>query len=113
SFEGIGAYVAQEDGVFRIVTPMHGSPAEAAGLVAGDIVLAVNGEDVTGQAEWEIISKIRGPAGTSITLSILHPDAEEPVDIVVERGTIEIESVLWSPIPGTDLVYLQITQFAD
>lgn len=113
SFEGIGAYVGMEDGVFRIVTPMHGSPAEAAGIVAGDVVLAVDGEEITGKAEWEVISLIRGPAGTTVTLTIQHPDEEEPVDIEVTRGNIEVESVLWAPIPGTSLVYLQITQFAD
>lgn len=113
SFEGIGAYVEQEDGIFRIVTPMHGSPAEEAGIVAGDIVLKVDGEDISGLPEWEVISKIRGPAGTKVVLTILHPNTEEPVEIEVTRGNIEIESVLWSPIPGTSLVYLQVTQFAD
>jgi carboxyl-terminal processing protease len=113
SFEGIGAYVGVEDGFFRIITPMHGSPAEEAGIVAGDIVLKVDGEEITGWPEWEVISLIRGPAGTQVTLTILHPDQEEPVEIEVTRGQIEIESVLWAPIPGTNLVYFQITQFAD
>lgn len=113
SFEGIGAYVGTENGAFIIVTPMHGSPAEAAGIVAGDTVLAVNGEEITGKAQWEVISLIRGPAGTTVTLTILHPNEEEPIDIEVTRGNIEIESVLWSAIPGTNLVYLQINQFAE
>lgn len=113
SFEGIGAYVEQEDGIFRIVTPMHGSPAEEAGIVAGDVVLKVDGEDISGLPEWEVISKIRGPAGSKVVLTIQHPNEEETVDIEVTRGNIEIDSVLWAPIPGTSLVYLQITQFAD
>lgn len=113
SFEGIGAYVGIEDGLFRIVTPMHGSPAEEAGIVAGDVVLAVNGEEITGMPEWEVIGMIRGPAGTTVLLTIQHPNEEETVEIEVTRGKIEIESVLWAPIPGTSLVYLQITQFAD
>ncbi|GIV78520.1 S41 family peptidase [Litorilinea aerophila] len=112
SFEGIGAYVTLEDGLFKIVAPIHGSPAEAAGIVAGDVVLAVDGEDITGLPEWEVISRIRGPAGTTVTLTVLHPDSDEPVDIAIVRGRIDIESVLWARIPGTDLVHLQITQFA-
>ncbi len=113
SFQGIGAYVDQEDGIFRIVTPMHGSPAEEAGIVAGDVVLKVDGEDISGLPQWEVISKIRGPAGTKVVLTIQHPNEEETVEIEVTRGNIEIESVLWAPIPGTSNVYLQITQFAD
>ena len=113
SFEGIGAYVGSEEGVFRIIAPLHGSPAATAGLLAGDVVRKVNGEDIGGMEEWQIISKIRGPAGTSVTLTVLHPEATEPVDVVIQRGTINIDSVLWAPIPGSDLAYLQIGQFAE
>jgi carboxyl-terminal processing protease len=112
SFEGIGAFVGQEEGQFRIVAPIHGSPAEAAGILAGDVVLKVDGEDITGLPEWEIISRIRGPADTQVTLTVLHPEETEPVDITVTRGTIEIDSVTWQRIPDTDFAYLQISQFA-
>ncbi|MCB9148420.1 MAG: S41 family peptidase [Caldilineaceae bacterium] len=112
SFEGIGAYVSLEEGFFTIIAPIHGSPAETAGVLAGDIVLAVNGEEITGQPEWEVISKIRGPAGTSVLLTILHAETDEPVEIEVVRQRIDIDSVLWARIPGTNLAYLQITQFA-
>ena len=112
SFEGIGAYVEGADVGFRIVAPIHGSPAEKAGILAGDIVLKVNGEDVTGLPEWEVISQIRGPAGTPVVLTVLHPNAEEPVEITVVRGQIDVESVTWARIPETDFVYLQIAQFA-
>ena len=112
SFEGIGAYVSLEDGLFTIIAPIHGSPAEEAGVLAGDVVLAVNGEEITGQPEWEVISKIRGPAGTSVLLTILHPDADKPVEIGVTRQRIDVNSILWTRIPGTNFVYLQVTQFA-
>jgi carboxyl-terminal processing protease len=112
SFEGIGAYVSSEDDQFVIVSPIHNSPAEAAGIVAGDTVLAVDGVDITGMQEWEVISLIRGPAGSTVVLTVLHPDAAEPINITVQRGHIDIESVVWARIPGTDLAYIQITQFA-
>ena len=113
SFEGIGAYVDQKDGVFTIVAPIHGSPAEAAGVLTGDVVMKVDGEEIAGMEEWEIISKIRGPAGTTVVLTVLHPEAEDAVDITIVRGRIETDSVLWQRIPGSDLVYLQISQFAE
>lgn len=112
SFEGIGAYVSSENELFTITAPIHGSPAEAAGILAGDIVLAVDGEEVTGLQQWEVIGKIRGRAGTPVVLTVLHPDTTEPVDITIIRGRIEIDSVLWSRVPGTNLAYVQITQFA-
>ena len=113
TFEGIGAYVEDRDGFIRIVTPIHGSPAEKAGILAGDTVLKVDGEDVTGLASWEVVSRIRGPAGTTVLLTVLHPDDKDPVEISVTRGTIDVASVSWARIPDTDLVYLQISQFAD
>lgn len=112
SYQGIGAYVGMEDGVFKILTPFRGSPAEAAGILAGDVVLKVDGEEVTGLEEGEIISRIRGPAGTNVVLTVLHPDSKVPVDVTVERGEIKVDSVLWGRIPGTALAYIQITQFA-
>ena len=81
-------------------------------MLAGDLVLAVNGEDITGMPEWEVITLIRGPAGSIVTLTVLHPEEEDPVDIDIERGRIDIDSVLWAMVPGTNLVHLQVTQFA-
>jgi len=112
SFEGIGAYVAKDKELFTITAPIHGSPAEAAGILPGDVILAVNGEDITSLQEWQVIGKIRGPAGSKVTLKVLHPDAVDPIDISIIRGRIDINSVLWAKIPGTNLVYVQITQFA-
>ena len=112
SFEGIGAYVGTEDGRFTVIAPMHGSPAEAAGLRAGDVVVAVDGTEITGKPQWEVISIIRGPVGSAVTLTVLRPGEEKPQELIITRSRIDIDSVLWEPIPGTDFVYLQITQFA-
>jgi carboxyl-terminal processing protease len=105
--------VDSTDGQFVIIAPIHGSPAEEAGILAGDLVLAVNGQEVTGMAEWEVISLIRGPAGTAVTVTIQHADETDPVDIEIVRRRIDIESVLWARVPGVDVVQVQITQFAD
>lgn len=112
SFEGIGAHVSMEDEQFTIVAPIRGSPAEAAGILAGDVVIAVDGVSTTGMAEWEIIDRVRGPSGTTVVLTVLHPAATETVEISVVRGRIELESVTWTRIPETELAYIQITQFA-
>jgi carboxyl-terminal processing protease len=55
---------------------------------------------------------IRGPAGSTVVLTVLHPDEESPVEIPVQRGHIDIDSVMWARVPGTEMVQIQITQFA-
>lgn len=112
SFEGIGAHVAMKDNQFTIVAPIRGSPAEAAGIQAGDVVTAVDGQPIEGLTESDIINKVRGPAGTTVVLTIFHPNADRAVDITVVRGRIELESVSWAPIPGSNFAYLQIQQFS-
>ncbi len=112
SYQGIGAYVAMEDGQVVIVAPIAGSPAEEAGIVAGDVILAVDGEPITEQTLSQVISRIRGPAGSPVILTVLHPDAEETVEIQVVRGEIQLKSVDWALIPGQELVYVQVSQFA-
>ncbi len=112
SFEGIGAYVTMEDGQVKIVSPIAGSPAEAAGILPGDVVLAVDGQDVGGMSLNQVIFLIRGPAGTQVTLTVLHPEAQDPVDVVITRRRIELDSVTWARIPGTPMAYIHISQFA-
>jgi carboxyl-terminal processing protease len=112
AFEGIGAYVSMEDGNVTIVAPINGSPAENAGILPGDIVLAVDGEPVTGLSLNEVIARIRGPANSQVVLTVLHPDATDPVDISIVRQRIELDSVTWSAVPGTAIIYIQISQFA-
>ncbi|MBI3960154.1 MAG: S41 family peptidase [Chloroflexi bacterium] len=111
-FEGIGAYVSLEEGEITIVAPIDGSPAEKAGVLPGDVILAVDGENVEGRTLNQVIGLIRGAADSPVVLTIRRPDADEPVEIVIIRGRIELESVNWTMIPGTDLAYVQITQFA-
>lgn len=112
SFEGIGAHVSMEEGQFTIVAPIRGSPAEIAGILAGDQVIAVDGVSILGMGEWEVIDRVRGPAGTTVVLTVTRSTITEPVDITIVRGRIELDSVTWAPIPDTDLVYIQISQFA-
>jgi len=111
-FEGIGAYVSLENGNITIVAPIDGSPAEKSGILPGDVIVAVDGENVEGRTLNQVIGLIRGPADSEVVLSIRHADADEAVDIMVVRGRIELESVNWTMIPGTELAYVQITQFA-
>jgi carboxyl-terminal processing protease len=93
-FEGIGAYVeeAPQGGVF-ILRVFDGSPADQAGIKAGDVVVGINGEDVTGDILDESISKIRGEAGTDVTLLVARDGEDELLEFTVTRARIEVPTV--------------------
>ncbi|MGD9932938.1 MAG: S41 family peptidase [Dehalococcoidia bacterium] len=130
SYQGIGASVSDSSGEIRIVAPFRDSPAEQAGIRAGDTILEVDGEATDGWTDSMAVERIRGPKGSTVALTIRHTDgAVETLEIV--RGEIDIESVFREPnleiIPGesdkaivdrtgamaTDVCYLAISQFHD
>lgn len=102
SYEGIGATVRQDDdtGALVIIRPLPGSPAEAAGLLPGDQVVAVDGEDVLGLDQSVIISMVKGPAGTDVTLGIRRDAEEEVLSITVTRAQIDLPSLEYEVLEG-------------
>ncbi|HNS51499.1 MAG TPA: S41 family peptidase [Anaerolineae bacterium] len=113
SFEGIGAYVEMKDGQVVIVSPIDGSPAEAAGLRAGDIILTVDGESLTGLTLDEAISRIRGPRGTEVSLTVRSPTTGRDRGVTVTRAKIKETRVTWSKVPGTDSALIRIVSFSN
>ena len=91
-FEGIGAQVTLTDAGLTVIAPIPGAPAEAAGIRAGDLILAVDGTSVTGLTLIEAVNLIRGPGGSEVILLIRHAGSDENVSIAVTRGRIPIES---------------------
>ena len=91
-FEGIGAQVTLTEAGLTVIAPIPGAPAEEAGIRAGDLILAVDGEDIDGLTLIESVNLIRGPGGTEVTLLVRHVGEFEDVSITVTRGRIPIES---------------------
>ena len=91
-FEGIGAQVTLTEAGLTVIAPIPGAPAEEAGIRAGDLILAVDGEDIDGLTLIESVNLIRGPGGTEVTLLVRHVGEIEDVNITVTRGRIPIES---------------------
>ncbi len=111
-FEGIGAHVRRrEDGMIQIISPIEGGPAEAAGILAGDIILAVDGESIEGLELLEAVSKIRGPKGSIVSLTVKHIGQLETTIIDVSRDVIALPSVLLRSDPGNDITHIRITEF--
>lgn len=110
-FEGIGAFVSVDEGKLIIVVPIIDSPAEKAGIMAGDIIMEIEGEPVGDMSLNEAILKIRGPRGTSVTLLVLHEGDTDPVEITIVRATVEVPSVRFE-MEGT-IAVINITQFSE
>ena len=109
-FEGIGAHVSMRDNRIVIVAPIPGSPAEAAGILAGDIILGIDGDSTQGLTLLEAVSRIRGERGTLVVLSILHEGEDMPQDISVERNVIKLDSVQMRMMTGGVGVFT-VTEF--
>jgi carboxyl-terminal processing protease len=111
SFEGVGAYVEMRDGQVTIVSPIDGSPAQAAGLKAGDIILKVDGQATAGLTLDEAASRIKGPAGTQVTLTIRDPVSGTTRDVTLTRAHIKEVRVTWARLPGSDVALVRLVSF--
>ena len=112
NFEGIGANVSmRRDGKLQIVAPLEGSPAKAAGLRPGDVILEVNGESILGLGLLDAVAKIRGPRGSEVRLLVLHLGSIDPEIIAIIRDVIPLTSVLLRSEPGDRIAHIRITTF--
>lgn len=93
-FSGIGAELGTKDKDIIVIAPLDGSPAEKAGIKAGDAITAVDGEKTLGWSLSQTVDKIRGPKGTQVTLSVNHKDTGKKADIKITRDVITVKSVL-------------------
>ncbi|MDX1687418.1 MAG: S41 family peptidase [Candidatus Promineifilaceae bacterium] len=114
NFGGIGAHLTRNEAGEVVLDPIPGNPAEAAGVVTGDVLLAVDGQPIgDAMTVQEIAQLIRGEKGTTVTLTVRHPEDEEPVELTIERDDILIPSVsyrLLEEAPATG--YIQLTRFS-
>jgi carboxyl-terminal processing protease len=110
-FYGIGAYVGSKNNQLVIIAPMEGSPAQEAGLLPGDIILKINGEDTLGLSVTEAALKIQGPEGTDVVLTILHEDEEQPIEVTITRQKITLTSVFWKE--KDNILYIQLIGFTE
>lgn len=93
SFQGIGAEIGLKDSHLTVIAPLPGTPADRAGLKAGDFILTIDEQDTTNISLDYAVSIIRGPKGTPVKLSVFTTGDKEPHDLTIVRDSIEIDSV--------------------
>ena len=111
-FDGIGARVTLTDAGLTVISPIPGAPAEAAGIRAGDIILAVDGAAIDHLTLIEAVNLIRGPRGTDVTLLVRHADSVESESITVTRGRIPIDSMTFRTLED-GIAHLWVYSFSD
>jgi carboxyl-terminal processing protease len=111
SFEGIGIIVAERNERIVVVAPIHGSPAERAGLRAGDVLLAVDGLSTDGLDLGEVTDLIRGRSGTTVVLRVAPSDLAQTQEITIERTIVVVPSVTTEMLPG-DIAHVTLASFA-
>jgi carboxyl-terminal processing protease len=115
--EGIGAFVIENDeGLFEIVRPIDGQPADLAGVKAGDVLIEVDGQSVLDLSFDEVILIVRGPQGTTVNLKFLREGEAEPVEFTIVRTRFEVPVVTSEVLPaemtgGESIGYIHLTEF--
>jgi len=110
-FGGLGIEVTQEEGFVKVVSPIDDTPADAAGIEAGDFITHVDGESVLGLTLDEAVEMMRGPVGSEIVITVVREGAEEPFDVSIIRDTIKLTAVRSRTVGDT--VVLRVTTFND
>jgi carboxyl-terminal processing protease len=110
-FGGLGIEVTQEEGFIRVIAPIDGTPADEAGVEAGDFITHVDGEALLGLTLEEAIDMMRGPAGSEIVITIVREGADEPFDLTIIRDVITLTAVR-GRLEGTTAV-LRVSTFSD
>lgn len=109
-FGGLGITVGMKNGALTVIAPIEGTPADKAGLKAGDIILKINDKSTIGISIDDAVSLMRGKVGTPIDLTIVREGETKPLSIHIVRGIITIQSVYTKRI-GSDILYIRVTSF--
>jgi len=111
-YEGIGAQVDTSGDYLTIISPFEGSPAEAAGLRPGDMIIAIDGEDMSSYSPEEARQRVLGPAGSMVVLTVSRNGASEPLEFTITRAKIIRPSVTGEMLEN-DIAYVDINSFGD
>ena len=115
-YSGLGMTIMQKDGVITVVSPMEGTPAYRMGLRAGDKIVKIDGEPTQGMNTQDASNKMRGPAGTTVNITIEREGVDDPLEYTLERAVIELKTVpFYSSFErnGKKLGYVRLSRFGE
>lgn len=112
SFSGIGIHIGLRHGILTVIAPIEDTPAFRAGVLAGDLIIEIEGESTAGITLRDAVDKLRGVKGTEVTITIRRLGEDDPLEITIVRDDIEVPSVKGTRIIEDGIGYTRITQFA-
>ena len=110
-FGGLGITVGQKDGALTVIAPMEGTPADKAGIKAGDIILKINKQSTLNMTIDEAVNLMRGKPGTGIELTVVREGETKPLTISIVRDIVKIESVYSKIIENENILYVRVVNF--
>jgi carboxyl-terminal processing protease len=108
-FGGLGLEVTMEDGLVKVISPIDDTPAAKAGIKPGDFIAAIDGTPIQGMQLNDAVERMRGPAGSKITLTVLRSGAKKPFDVGLARAIVQVDSVKFHR--EGDIGYVRLTAF--
>jgi carboxyl-terminal processing protease len=112
-YSGVGMVIGGREGVLTVISPIEGGPAYKAGIQAGDKVIKIEGESTEGITTEEASTKLRGPKGTRVSLSIKREGVDEPLEFALIRDIITIKSVPYAGIVSNGIGYIRLSRFSE
>ena len=111
-FEGLGITIGIADDWLTVISPLQGSPAFGAGILAGDKIIEINGESTEGIAVDAAVAKLRGKAGTQVKITVVRTGVDEPLEFTIIRDTIKLNAVDYVSKLGPDIGYIKFSKFS-
>ena len=111
-FGGLGIEVTMEKELVKVITPIDDTPASKAGVIAGDLITKIDGDNVRGLSLQQAVEKMRGLVNTPIVITVIRKGADKPIDITIVRAIIKIRSVRHR-VEGDDVGYIRVTGFTE
>ncbi|MFV2062146.1 MAG: S41 family peptidase [Chloroflexota bacterium] len=109
---GIGVVMDQRAGAPLIISVIDGSPADLAGVRGGDVIVSVDGVDITRIPLDELAGLVRGEVDTVVRIAVERPGESEPIDLRIVRSNVQVDPTSWAFVPGSDIAVVRIVQFS-
>ncbi len=112
-YYGLGIQIQKQQENLVVISPIEGTPASRLGILPGDVISHINGESTKPISSFEAMQKLRGPKGTSVSITIVREGRDEPIELTIEREEIPLRSVPYAFMLDGEVGYLFIRNFAE